>query len=373
MAEKFLFYKDTITDAPYNFDAGTKLNSIRQSLITQGFFTSTESTDFRFMNYQNEGSSYQDMVVGLDTERFIPLNGISGKKSQVYLTDVNRRRDVDLLGFNTNWFFDRYMGCSITLNGESKAAALNAGKFPPFMLTNVKTANPSIPGLGAMDNVVVCEQDSIITFNIGSWGGAGFGFTIGPQAGTLINDSPLYVCFNGCPGGGNYATTGLSRYFSNNGSQNGQMIRVVPTSSLNIGDKTLQYMKFSIKTWKVNSYDPSDGGPTVTCNLPIPVPSAGRKKGSRRRGAGDGGDTPYGRITGGQSVIPGSTITPGSTVPAGEMSDQHFGSIWNVKDDNSPTGIIGEVVFYVFVFRSHDEAKAVFDGVNDIDPRVWQG
>lgn len=364
MDQNFTFYKGDINSTPYNMDSDTKLDNVRKTLISQGFMTSTESSNFRFINYQNSGLSYEDMVVGVASEKFVPLNGIQGQKSQIYLTNVNAQSGVDLIGFNTDWFFDRYMGCNVTLNMEAGAATANAGKFPPLMLTNVKMANPNIRGIGAMDNVVICEKDSIISFGIGSWGAAGYGYTIGPQAGTPINDAPLYVCFSGCPGGGNYARSGLSRYFSSNGGINQQMIKVVATDTMNIGDKTLQYMKFSVKTWKVSSYKDSSGT-THNCDQPIPV-----SQGTGRT-AGDGGGTPYNRITGGETVVPGGTIQPGSTVPAGQQSSQVFGTISNVSEDNSPSGIIGEVIFYIFVFKTHDDATAVFKGINDIDPSVW--
>lgn len=362
MNQKFMFYKGDTHSTPYEMDPTTKLDNVRQTLISSGFMTSAESGNFRFLNYQNTKLTYNDMVIGSGSEEFVPLAGIEGDGAQIYLTNVNAKKDVDLIGFNTNWFFDRYMGCNVTLNPE--AANANNGKFPPLMLTNVKMANPTLRGVGAMDNVVVCEKDSIITFGVGSWGAAGYGLKIGPQAGTPINDSPLYVCFTGCPGGGNYGRLGLSRYYSQNGSQNKQMIKVVATDTMNIGDKTLQYMKFSIKTWKVSSYKDSSGN-THNCDQPIPVPQ------TTGRAAGGGGGTPYGSITGGQTIVPGGTIQPGSTVPAGEQSTQVFGTISNVSEDNSPSGIIGEVIFYIFVFKTHDDAVKVFGSVNDIDPSVW--
>lgn len=361
---KFTFYKGDTNSIPYEMDPTTTLDNVRQSLISHGFMTSSESSNYRFLNYKNTKLTYNDMVIGSGSEQFVPLAGIQGENAQIYLSNVNATKEVDLIGFNTNWFFDRYMGCNVTLNGEAGAASANSGKNQPLMLTNVKMANPHIRGVGAMDNVVVCEKDSIISFGIGSWGAAGYGYTVGPQAGTPINDAPLYICFSGCPGEGNYARSGLSRYYSQDGGQNKQMIKVVATETMNIGDKVLQYMKFSVKTWKVSSYKDSNKN-THSCDRPIPVPQ------TTGRAAGGGSGIPYGQITGGQTIVPGGTIQPGSTVPAGQQSSQVFGTIYDVSEDNSPSGIIGEVIFYIFVFKTHEDALKVFGGVNDIDPNVW--
>ncbi|CAM1362817.1 conserved hypothetical protein [Tenacibaculum litoreum] len=377
MSKTFYFYKGDINSVSYDFDPSTKLNDIRKELVAKGFMTASESTNnFRFINYQNSGLKYEDMVVGIGTEQYIPLNAISGINDQAYLTNVNKTKAVDLIGFNTNWWFDRYMSCKMTLNTiDPEAQTANKGKFQPFMLTNVKTANPNLPGV-TMDNVVVCEKDSIVQFNISSWGSAGYGYKIKPISGAPINNENLYITFTSCPtNGGNYGSSSLRRYFSTNESQNNSTIKVVATESLNLGGKTLNYMKFSIKTWKVTSY--KSGGKTYNCNLPLPVPQQQKAPSnlmarSIKTDVGTGSITPYNKLVNAdESVVPGGTIEPGTTVPSGQQSTQNIGTIYNVKDSQAPENIIGEVIFYIFVFKSHEDAVAVFGKMNDINPSVW--
>jgi hypothetical protein len=253
----------------------------------------------------------------------------------------------------------------------------------PLMLTNVKATSTKIRGFGAMDKVVICEKDSIIQFNLSSWGAAGYAFNISPEAGTHITDAgDLFVCFSDCTPN-NYAATGLSQYYSSNPAINKKMIQVVPTSSMPIGDnQVLQYMKFTVKTWIVTEYTTGDNR-TITCNQPIPTPQAHEPLGRTANfmmlfetTGNQSGGTPYAQLTGAnqQVVVPGNTITPGSTVPSNQESSQVFGGGIQqpIKMDNSPSGIIGEVTFYIFVFNSHADAMAVFSGINDIDPNVWK-
>ena len=305
------------------------------------------------------------MIVGMSTEQYIPLSAITGVNNQSYLTDTDKKKQVDLIGFSTDWWFDRYMSCRMLLNtSDSSARTENNGKFQPFMLTNVKTANPDLPGV-SLENVVICEKGSIIEFEMSSWRSAGFGYQIKPVSGTPINSNPLYVTFKDCPSGGDYAKNTLRRYYSKNESQNNSTIKVVATDSLNLGGNTLNYMKFSIKTWKVTGYE-KPAGTKYKCNLPLPVPKVAKASTEPET-------IPYSLLANAtETVIPGGTIEPGTTVPSGEQSDQNIGTIYNVDDSQEPGSIIGEVIFYAFVFKTHADAVAVFGKMNDIDPSVWE-
>ncbi len=369
MIKTFYFYKGDVQFTPFEFDESTTLNEIRSKLVASGFMTTTESTDnFRFINYQNTNLKYEDMVIGMGTEKYVPLSGVVGINNQAYLTNVNKTRETDLIGFSTDWWFDRYMSCRMRLNtSDEEARTANLGKFQPFMLTNVKTANPDLPGV-SLENVVVCEKDSIIQFELSSWAAAGYGYTIKPTSGSPINSEPLYRTYTTCPtDGGNYGRSTLRCYFTKNQSQHKSMIKVVATDSLNIGGSTLNYMKFSIRTWKVTEY--KSDGKVHKCNLPLPVPYQSESVKSISTVT-----TPYAKLVNGdESVIPGTTIEPGTTVPSGSQSQQNFGTIYNVKDSQSPENIIGEVIFYVFVFKSKADADAVFGQMNNIDPSIWEG
>jgi hypothetical protein len=372
--QSYTVYKDGTDFKVFQFDSDSNLDQIRTAM---GDFA---NDNLRFIDYQNKKTTYNDMILSENFEQFVPISKVIGLKNQLYLTDVTKTVKTDLVGFNTDWFFDRYMSCRVALNTEAAAQPLNAGKMPPLMLNNVKTANPNLRGFGAMDKVVVCEKDSIISFAISSWGAAGYGFKISPEAGTPINKFGLFATFTACTGK-NYAATGLSRYYSDDGAVNGRMIQVVPTSTMNIGNgQTLQYMKITVKTWNVSGYTTKDGS-NINCSDPLPTPQVNHSLRAAARFANfaavDSGDhaTPFGALaaaSGKEVVVPGNTITPGSTVPANQQSGQQFaGGLTSLQDNDSPSGIIGEVTFYVFVFNSHDDAMKVFSGVNDINPAVW--
>ncbi len=367
MIKTFYFYKGDIDFTPFEFEESITLDGIRNKLITSGFMTSSESNDFRFINYQNKQLDYTDMVVGMGSEIYIPLKGIHGQNSQIYLTDVNKKKETDLIGFSTDWWFDRYMSCRMKLNTtDPEASNANKGKFPPFMLTNVKTANPNLPGI-SLENVVVCEKDSVIEFELSSWASAGYGFTIKPTSGSPINSEPLYRTFKSCPkDGDNFGKSTLRCYFTKNQGQHKSTIKVVATDSLNLGGDTLNYMKFSIRTWKVTEFKAKDGK-TYKCNLPLPVSY-------QKEETIESSTIPYSKLVNGdESTIPGSTFEPGTTVPTGDQSEQNFGTIYNVKASQSPENIIGEVIFYVFVFKTKEDAEAVFGKMNDINPSIWEG
>ncbi|MDX2241927.1 MAG: hypothetical protein NW224_14675 [Leptolyngbyaceae cyanobacterium bins.302] len=379
--QEYTVYRDSedgtsTTSKQFKFDPDETLDKVRTAM------GSYITDDYRFINYQNHVGTYSDMILSMNFEDVATLKKVVGLKNQLYLTNVTKTVKTDLVGFNTNWFFDRYMSCQIALNTESNAQSLNQGKMPPLMLTNVKATNPDLKGFGTLGNVVVCEKDSIIQFNLSSWGAAAYGYSIKPEAGTPITDNQgaLFISFSGCTPN-NYAGTGLQRYSSNNAAIDKKMIQVVPTSSMKIGgDKVLQYMKFTIRTWIVTEYKTKDGK-TITCNQPIPTPQVHHPLARAARFAmffettGNSGGTPYGQLTGAkqQVTVPGNSIQPASTAPAEQQSSQPFGDpVYDLKMDNSPSGIIGEVTFYIFVFNSHAEAMAVFSGINDIDPNVWK-
>ena len=67
-----------------------------------------------------------------------------------------------------------------------------------------------------------------------------------------------------------------------------------------------------------------------------------------------------------QASVPGDSIQSGSTVPADEQSSQSFGGVSSLTGDNTPAGVIGEVIFYIFVFKTQQDAQAVIEGVNGI-------
>lgn len=336
----YTFYTSPTAYVQMQFDPSTSLANVRASLGT--FVTSNH----RFLNYQTSSTYYTDMIIGTGNEAYIPISSVVGVLNQVYLTDVNAVKNADLIGFKTPWFWDRLLGFQISMNQESAAQAINRGKMQPIMLTNVKMANPNLRGAGAMDNVLICQRDTVIQFTLNSWGAAAYGYDIRPLSGTPITEYPLYICFSSCSPN-NRSLGGLQKYYSqSNPGVNGKMIQIVPTSSITLSNGTaLSYMKFTVKTWIVTAFTPEHGS-VIACNAPIPSPTPGT-----------------GRSAG---------ISSGTTIPSTTTSGQVFnGSINNIQENKGPAGILGEIVFYAFVFDSESEANATFQGMNTPLNSLW--
>jgi hypothetical protein len=371
MSQKYTIYKynDQKESRIFDLDPITTLKDVRTAL------GSYITEDFRFIDFQNKKLTYNDMILSENFEDVATVSRVVGLQNQLYITDVTKKIKTDLVGFNTDRFFNRHVSCSISLNNEPAAAAANQGKMRPLMLTNVKLANPDVVGWGAMDKVVVCEKESLIQFDVSSWGAAGFGFDISPEAGPSINNAGLFISFSSCTAN-NYANCNLRRYYSPyDPAVDKKMISVIPTASLNIGkDRVLSYMKITAKTWIITRYTRKDGT-VVPCDQPIPtllpVRLATRLPALAAEDSTPG--TPFAQLTSAETVVPGPTIQPGTTAPSPNQSSQVFGEeIHDLVMDKSPNGIIGEITFYVFVFNSHADAVAVFSAINDIDPGVWQ-
>lgn len=343
-------YKGT-TNQNFNIDPTAKVSDVRQQFVNAGFVAADTVTEAsRFYIYNSTSTNFSDAILAKDVETLVPISGMYGQANQLYLTNINATNHPDLMGIGATWFFDRYMSCSVSLNNSDPTAqAANAGKFQPLMMTNVKPTSVNVAGI--YDNVVVCEKGSAIAFSISSWGAAGFGYSIAPNAGQSIVDG-LYIIY-----GNNYNHTGGSytyRYQSV-----AQQIVIDSTSSLQIpSGQTVQYQRVVVKTWRLTSY--SQGGTTYSSNAQPPGLSTSA-------GAGDG-------ITGRQLttavVIPGNTIDPGAPHP-GDNSNQTFGTISDLQQDDPTANPLGEVVIYFFVFDSHADAIQVIDQINAPDPNVW--
>lgn len=298
------------------------------------------TNNYRFLNYQDTSTYYTDMIVSLSDENFLPISAITGLLNQVYITNVTATVKTDILGFRNPWFWDRKLGVQIGFNTEQSAQGYNKGKMPPLMLTNVKLANPNLSGIGAMENVLVCEKNTVIQFLLNSPGSMAYGYDIRPLSGTPITQDPLYICFKSCSS--NNRTIGvLRKYYTPNRSSNGKMIEIVPTSSIRLSNgTTLSYMKFTVKSWNVTSYTEQNGS-VHTCNkLP--------------------------------SRILNAKVSPGTSKPHTKTSGQVFnGPIHNIIQNKGTTGIFGEIVFYAFVFDTHTDAIKAFTAINTPDQSLW--
>lgn len=343
-------YKGSISEK-FEIDPNSMASQVRQQLESANFIQPDRpDEEWRFFIYDSKSTEFSDAILGKEVESLVPISGMYGNANQLYLTNIKKSKYPDLMGIGTTWFFDRFMSCKVSLNNSDESARRNnEGKFEPMMLTNVRPTSKNVTGI--YDNVVVCEKGSAIAFNINSWGAAGFGYSIKPNAGQSIVNG-LYITFGDNPNreGSSY----LYRY-----QDKAQQIVVDSTKDMQIpSGKTVQYQRVSVKTWRVTSY--KKGGHKYSSNAQPPGSLAN---------AGDGGGVSK-RSLANASVIPGDTITPGTPHP-GDNSNQNFGTISNIKEDDR-NNALGEVVIYFFVFNSHEDAVKVIDQINAPNPSVWE-
>ncbi|MEI8630958.1 hypothetical protein P4S72_00255 [Vibrio sp. PP-XX7] len=211
--------------------------------------------------YKTQTTNFSDAILGKEVEALVPIEGMYGPSEQLYLTNINKTRNPDLIGIGTNWFFDRFMSCQVVLNQiDQSARTNNSGKFEPMMLTHVRPTSNNVSGI--YDNVVVCEIGTSIAFRVSSWGAAGFGYSIKPSAGQSILDE-LYITFGDNPN--KEGSSQLYRY-----GDKAQQIVIDSTSNMQIpSGQTVQYQRISVKTWRMTSYEKN--GRTYSSNAQPPA------------------------------------------------------------------------------------------------------
>lgn len=345
-------YKGSV-NKQFQIDSNSMTSEVRKMLVSDKYIQEDNNEEeWRFFIYNSQSTNFSDAILGKDLESIVPISGMYGNANQLYLTNIKKTKNPDLMGIGTTWFFDRFMSCKVSLNqSDASAKEINKNKFEPMMLTNVRPTSTQVTGI--YDNVVVCEKGSSIAFNISSWGAAGFGYSIKPNAGETIVDK-LYITF-----GNNQNKEGSSyliRY-----QDKAQQIIIDSTKDMQIPTgKTVEYQRVSVKTWRVTSY--KRDGHTYSSNA---QPPGSLSRSARNLETTDNIQYNLARA----DVIPGDTITPGAPHP-GDDSDQTFGTISNIKQDDQ-SNALGEVVIYFFVFKSHEDAIQVIDGINAPNPNVW--
>jgi len=316
------------------------LSEVRAQLTNERFITPDgPDAAYRFVAMQSDSSALQDSLVAPDAERVIPLAGVLRNGSVLVCTNVRASRAPDLLGTGTDRFADRNVRVQVWLNNndaEAQAANRAAGATKLMMLNKVRPSNSRISGY--YENVCICVDGSVVGFNLTSWGGAGFQYFIGPDAGEPIVNADLNICLWNNPN--QFATASIWRY-----SRRAQSIQIKSTSSLGIpGAETLRYQKVVFKARNIRSY--SQDGKVYRSDQNPPSPGFQTFSGATN-----------------VATVPGGAITPGTPVP-GPPSGQQFGKpIYDIATDDWSRAL-GEVVVYFFVFPTWQMADTVIRDIN---------
>jgi hypothetical protein len=290
------------------------------------------------------------------THKFVYLNSVLGIKQ--LLADQNyesrkRLRDgfifspnavllanttasqSDFFGTRVNAFSDRHVSISVLRN--KTVSTPGPQDFDPIMLDEVSMANPSSDM--AFDRVVVCQEGSLLQFNMSSWGAAGWGYSIS-SARDVIADS-LYAVYTNSAFG-TRSTLAQRRYESNNAT-----IRVDALSKSKIpGFRAPEYSKLTFKVWNVHGY--SRGATHFQSNATPPPLNQSH----------------FDSEAAGDNLVSGGGA--GKTT-AGRASSQQFGGgFGNIQED--PHGhVLGAVVFYLVVVKDARQVNEMLKIANARD------
>ncbi|MEA5536946.1 hypothetical protein [Crocosphaera sp. XPORK-15E] len=338
-------------------DPNDTLSSLRQKL-------GNDANDYDFV-YYNTFTKKKTILNDRGVESDQTISSATFPGNTLIMTVVQGQK-TDLFGMKTDWMYDRHTGVQITLNQNDEVARQqNVGKFAPIMLTDIQPSNSSSSAF--YQRAVICEKDSIIQFNISSWGAAGFGYSITSDKDTICDS--LYITYGDQPNHQGFGS--LWRYEGSNNT-----IQIESTQLLNIPtEDVIHYQKVTVKTWRVTSYQ--QDGKTFTSNTQAPLITAPLR--TRMMTPFDGGTRFFSLAAtmggfdpgspGGNTYVPGKDIETGAP-GRGPESGQQFGSISDIQQDDPNNTVLGAVVFYFFVFKDHEAANRVINVLNAPNPNA---
>ena len=353
----------------HSFDSTTTLADARTTLTTAGLMTTTDA----FL--------YENPVTGLKTV-FGPVSDEKNAKitaatfpavpSQlpndyelVQIVSTAASAPAFLGTTPSDGYFrpNGQMAVSVKLNTtDADAIANNKGMFEPVLLQNVQSSNPDAPV--SFTNCVIVQKGAIVSFEVASWGAAGYGY--------VIDAAESIGGVNICPGlfitypnnFGRSATTVLTRYVGD-AAKSGDTIQIEANASLNIAKQyNVEYSTVTVKTFSLDSWTDTNGN---TYSSSKSIPSGPSEDFAEALGLDDStsGWTPP--PPGGKSDIPSGTTKSGTTT-AGPPSTQTIGAISSVTPTSCPTtrsgGLVGSVEIYFLVFDSKADADTVIKVLN---------
>ncbi|WP_242113247.1 hypothetical protein [Luteimonas aquatica] len=348
------------------------LDGVRRRLEAEGFIGADQpAVKYRFINMrQLDFSADAKVVIDRSLEPQLPAMAVLGQGGQLILSNTAGKRP-DLVGVGTDWFFDRFVAVRVSLNAQDASARRRnqeIGAFQPMMLTNVVPTN-NTPGF--WNNVCVCVENSVVEFEVRSWGAMGFEVQLSDElTGPFWQ---MWARFG--EGDKNRYATMLARHFGAD-----KTIQVSGADSMNIvdGSEVVRFQKITVRTRRVTAYTlggkkyeshslpQAPGAPRVSrASVALGAASASAGHDVRRAlaNARNPGDT---------TAVPGDAIKPGG-ITKGPDSDAPLGGGrvdgWEIDDW---TQALGEIVIYFFVFKSLEAARKVIDGYNAPSPDAWR-
>jgi hypothetical protein len=341
-----------LDQAVFDVDPAVNLVQLRTMVNNAGkTLKLTNADQFLYYNEMEDSES----ILPVSREAALTVSKLI-KQGNIKLVDTGSARP-DLIGIITPWLYNRVLGVQVLLNNETNAQVKNGNRFQPMMMTNVRSANPNKSS--NFNQVVICEEGSQVMFRISSWCPAGFGYRIKPGRGREIVNG-LYIVADQNNHSGRMQTD-LQRYQTAE-----QMIDVSACATLGIpafdSDGQGQwgfYQQITVQSWRVMEYERAGSGryssdaeaPASAYDPAVPP------------------DFTQGRRGG---VVSGQDISAATASP-GQASGQKFGRITMHRQDNPDQNqVLGEVIFYLFVFKDRAAAEKIILGVNAPDGTPYQ-
>lgn len=347
-----------------NLESGTTLEAVRELLEKQGFIPKDNTEDgigYRFVEATSPTMIRDDVMVSIKSEKRIPFEDVLRNGKQLIISNYYSLNKADMLGFGTDWWFDRYLGVQCKLNmSDPYAKEKNKDKFPPMMLTDIILSSVNIPN--PYKNVCICCEGSLVEFWLCSWGGAGFGFRIAPVKGEPIA-SGMIVPYQ-YPDKDLYGYGMMRRW-----QEYEKGISIVGTDSVTEINprEALKYQKIIFTSSNMSSCtkggvvnESSSRPPSLTVTH-----SKTRSKSSTtntpenaiRSNAANSADRPV-------TWVPGDSIKEGVPVPEGSSEQKWNGGALNGYKLDSWDDNLGEISVYFFVFKTLKDAEKVIKSLN---------
>jgi len=348
---------------------GSTVAEVRKTLTTAGRMKDTD-----VFLYQNPVTQLKTVLAPRSAEDTAKLQSIAfpavqaaGNNHQLIQIVSVARESPSLLGTTPaeGWFRpNAQMSVRIGLNTRDPSAiSNNRGLFNPVLLENVQSADPNNPV--SFRNCCIVQKGTIISFDTGSWGAAGFGYTITAAAnmGANICDG-MYISYDGSPRTpyDRSTTTSLNRYV---GSPN--TIQIESNASMRIATQlNIAYSTITVNTFSLSSWEKKDGT-KYQSSTPIPSgPSNENTSGMLLQSNSSVSNwTPP--PPAGQSSVPGGAVIPASP-KAGPPSEEKFSSVYAPTPLKCPAtraeGLVGSIQIYFLVFTSKEAANAVIKVLN---------
>jgi hypothetical protein len=338
-----------LSNAKFNIEPTASLSQLRAVINNVNGPLKLTGAD-HFLYYDKMGD--QESILPLGREATLAVSALM-KQSDIKVVDTASKRP-DLIGVITDRLWNRNLSVEVPLNNEPNAQAKNGTRFQPIMMTNVRSANPK--DRSNFNQVVICEDGSQVMFRINSWCPAGFGYRIRPgrsKYGDIA--SGLYILSNQNNHSG-HMVTDLQRYQNSQ-----QMIDVSACADIGIpavdehGFNRGFYQQITVQSWRVMDYELEGGARYVSDAMPPPSaydPNVPPDFNTAKRGG----------------VVSGEDVRAGAARP-GAASGQKFGGMKIVHRQDNPdqNQLLGEVIFYFFLFKDRSAAEKIILGVNAPD------